>query len=141
MTECLLDTGPIVALIDSSEPEHPRVRDLLRAARGLRLVTTGAVVTETFYFVADLPNGPAAFSAFLDVSSVDIRDVFHPAALDAAVGLMAKYSDTPVDFPDATLVWLAEQTGIHRILTLDRRGFSVFRFAKNRRFDLLLDKH
>jgi predicted nucleic acid-binding protein len=44
-----------------------------------------------------------------------------------------------MDFPDATLVWIAESSGIDRILTLDRRGFSSFRFAKNRRFKLLLD--
>jgi hypothetical protein len=52
---------------------------------------------------------------------------------------MTKYADIPMDFPDATLVWTAEQTGTEKIMTLDRRGFLSFRFAKNRRFDLVLD--
>ena len=52
---------------------------------------------------------------------------------------MTKYADTPMDFPDATLVWIAEQTGTDSVLTLDRRGFSSFRFGKSRRFKLLLD--
>jgi predicted nucleic acid-binding protein len=52
---------------------------------------------------------------------------------------MTKYADTPMDFPDATLVWIAEQTGTNSVLTLDRRGFSSFRLGKNRRFKLLLD--
>jgi len=34
--------------------------------------------------------------------------------------------DTPMDFADATLVALAEQTGIHQILTLDD-DFFVYR--------------
>jgi hypothetical protein len=60
-------------------------------------------------------------------------------ALASAVGLMSKYADVPMDFPDATLVWIAESPGTDRILTLDRRGVSSFRFGKNRRFKLLLD--
>jgi uncharacterized protein len=52
---------------------------------------------------------------------------------------MNKYADVPMDFPDATLVWIAESSGTDRILTLDRRGFSSFRFGNNRRFKLLLD--
>jgi predicted nucleic acid-binding protein len=43
-----------------------------------------------------------------------------------------------MDFPDATVVWIAEQTESDKILRLDRRGFSSFRFGKNR-FKLLLD--
>ena len=139
MTRCLLDTGPLVALIDRSEPEHDRVRGCMATLEGLHLITTGAVITEAFYFLADVPEGPASLAAFLDASRTDVRDIFHPAALSAAVGLMSKYKDTPMDFPDATLICVAEETGTERVLTLDRRGFTVFRFGKNRRFRLLLD--
>jgi predicted nucleic acid-binding protein len=52
---------------------------------------------------------------------------------------MSKYADVPMDFPDASLVWIAESPGTDRILTLDRRGFSWFRFGNDRRFKLLLD--
>ena len=72
-------------------------------------------------------------------SAIEIRDVFSAAAVVAAVGLMSKYADVPMDFPDATLVWSAQQSGTDGILTLDRRGFSTFRFGTNRRFKLLLD--
>ena len=107
--------------------------------RGLRLVTTGAVVTEAFYFLSDVRDGPASLASFLDASSTQVCHVFSAEALAAAVQLMSKYADIPMDFPDATLVSIAEQTGTERILTFDRRGFSSFRFGKNRRFKLLLD--
>jgi hypothetical protein len=51
---------------------------------------------------------------------------------------MSKYSDTPMDFADATLVLLAEEVGVTEILTLDRRGFSRYRTAKGHRFRLIL---
>jgi predicted nucleic acid-binding protein len=139
MDICLFDTGPLVALLDRSEPDHERVQSFMSGMRGLRLVTTGAVVTEAFYFLSDVRDGPASLASFLDASSTEVRHVFSAEALAAAVQLMSKYADIPMDFPDATLVWIAEQTGTDRILTLDRRGFSSFRFAKNRRFKLLLD--
>jgi predicted nucleic acid-binding protein len=139
MNACLLDTGPLVALLDRSEPDHNLVRGFMAHFRGARLVTTGAVITEAFYFLSDVQNGSASLASFLDASAAEVRDVFSPEALAAAVRLMTKYADTPMDFPDATLVWIAEQIGTDNILTLDRHGFSSFRFGKSRRFKLLLD--
>ena len=141
MTACLLDTGPLVALLDQSEPDHHLVRDFLARFKGPRLLTTGAVITEAVYFLSEIENGTASLVAFLDASGADICDVFHPDALAAAVGLMSKYADAPMDFADATLVWTAAQTGTDKVLTLDRRGFSTYRFAKNRRFKLVLDEN
>jgi len=139
MDICLLDTGPLVALLDRSEPDHDRVQSFMARLRGSRLVTTGAVITEAFYFLSDVRDGPASLASFLDASATEVRDAFSAEALAAAVRLMNKYADIPMDFPDATLVWIAEFSGTDRILTLDRRGFSSFRFRKNRRFKLLLD--
>ena len=82
---------------------------------------------------------PDSLASFLDASATEVRDAFTPEGLAAAVRLMTKYADPPMDFPDATLVWIAEQTGTDSVLTLDRRGFSSFRFGKSRRFKLLLD--
>jgi len=134
-----LDTGPLVALLDRSKPDHDLVPSFMAHLRGARLITTGAVITETFYFLSDVQNGSASLASFLDASATEVRDVFSPEALATAVRLMSKYGDIPMDFPDATLVWTAEQSASNRILSLDRRGFSAFRFGKNRRFKLLLD--
>jgi len=135
----LLDTGPLVALLDRSEPDHDQVQSFMARLGGARLVTTGAVITEAFYFLSDVRDGPANLAAFLDASATDVHDAFSAEALASAVASMKKYADIPMDFPDATLVWIAESSGTDRILTLDRRGFSSFRFGKNRRFKLLLD--
>lgn len=139
MTGCLLDTGPLVTLLDCSEPEHSGVVDCMSRLQGQRLLTTGAVITEAFYFLSDLPDGPASLAAFLEGSGTEIHDAFTPTALTGATRLMAKYAGTPMDFSDATLVWLAEESGIDRVLTLDRRGFLTYRIGRSRRFKLVLD--
>ncbi len=138
MTSCLVDTGPLVALLDRSEPDHDRVHSFMADLGGARLITTGAVITEAFCFLSDVRDGPASLASFLDASATEVRDAFSPEALAAVVRLMSKHADIPMDFADATLVWIADALGTDRILTLDRRGFSSFRFGKNRRFKLLL---
>ena len=42
-----------------------------------------------------------------------------------------------MDLADASLVWLAEQTGVTRIMTLDVRDFSRYRLADGRAFEIL----
>ena len=48
--------------------------------------------------------------------------------------LMRKYLDRPMDFADASLVWVAEQTGVLEILTTDR-DFEIYRTRALRRID------
>jgi uncharacterized protein len=47
---------------------------------------------------------------------------------------MEKYKDIPMDFADATLVCLAEDTGISEIFTLDIRGFSAYCIREKKNF-------
>jgi uncharacterized protein len=115
MNACLLDTGPLVARLDHD-------LDL----RGARLLTTGAVVTEGFYFLSDVQNGPTSLAFFLDVSAMEVSDVFGSAVIAAAARLMSKYSDIPMDFLDATLVLTAEWSGTDIILTLIGESFRRF---------------
>src|SRR5437773_2712953 len=133
MNTSILDTGPLVALLDRSQATDQMVRNFMSRFRKQRLITTGAVITEAFYFLAGIRNGPATLASFLEASAIEVRDAFTPEGLAAAVRLMRKYADIPMDFPGATLVWVAEQTGTDSVITLDRRGFWSFRFGNNRR--------
>jgi predicted nucleic acid-binding protein len=57
-----------------------------------------------------------------------------PALLKRCAHLLSKYSDVPMDYADATLVAVGETLGIRDVLTLDRRGFSVYRYASRGAF-------
>lgn len=139
MKPCLLDTGPIVAMLDKSDSWHEWVVPRIGALRG-RLVTTGAVVTEAMFFMQDIKDGTARLLELLANPRIDIRDGFQPAQLRAAAALMANYSDTPMDFADATLVVLADELETDRVATLDERGFRTYRRRRNRPFTLVLQQ-
>ena len=60
--------------------------------------------------------------------------------LDVMAQLMRRYTDSPrteMDLADASLVWLASDTGVTRIMTLDVRDFSRYRLPDGRAFEIL----
>lgn len=137
MRTCLIDTGPLVAYLRRRDPEHSRVRQHLAGYRG-QLVTTSAVLTETLYFLRSLEHGPSSFSALASRSGLIRHDFSQDPELARATALMERYANVPMDYADATLLLLAEQLDVSEILTLDRRGFSVFRTPRGKALRLVL---
>ena len=132
----LLDTGPLVAYLDSTDPAHRDVDGQLSSFSG-QLHTTSAVITEAMHFVAPSPQGAALLAEFVTASRMRVHDFAQPPELRAASTLMAKYFDTPMDYADATLVLLADRLAVPDILTLDRRGFSVYTTRKRQALKIL----
>ena len=132
----LIDTGPFVAYLDRGEREHETVALIIDGFTGL-LCTTSAVITEAMHLVEGDRAGPRRLADFVHAARVQVFECAQPERLSAAVSLMEKYADTPMDFADATLVLLAEEIGTRRILTLDRRGFGVFRTRNGKRFEVV----
>jgi hypothetical protein len=134
----LLDTGPLVAYLDVGDPEHGPVAARLEAFSG-GLATTSAVITEAMHFVSAAREGPRLLAEFVATSGTEVYDLCQPAELLEAAVLMEKYSDTPMDFADATLILLAEALDVRDVLTLDRRGFSTYRTRRRRALRLVLN--
>ena len=134
-TELLLDTGAFVALVDRSETKHVDCVAILERWTG-PILTTEAVLTEALYLVgpAWLPQKTCLEfflrGAFLLVPS-------SKESLQRATALMEKYHDLPMDYADATLVALAEESETEHVFTLDRKGFSTYRLRGRKAFRLV----
>lgn len=138
MRTWIVDTGPLVAYLDASDAAHEVVARRWDAFTG-RLVTTSAVITEAMHFVGGAHRGPRELAELVTDSAMEIFDLSRAPELREAVLLMELFADTPMDFADATLLLLAEALDIHDILTLDRRGFAVYRTRDNRALRNVLD--
>lgn len=126
MKTLLLDTGPVIALMDKADPDHRRVATAWSALNpGGPLVTSAAVITEIFQYFQDADQAAERVLRFLVDARVRVENTFSPGDLQSAVFLMNRYGDTPMDFADATLVLLAERFQSGGILTLDQRGFAT----------------
>ena len=133
-----MDTGPLVAYLDANDPANSNVSRTWDRFTG-RISTTSAVITEVMHFVSSVPGGSSSLAELVVASSMEVFDLTQPPELLEAAALMERYADIPMDFADATLVLLAEAIEVYDILTLDRRGFAVFRTRKNRPLRNVLD--
>jgi hypothetical protein len=131
----LLDAGPLVALLHADDRHHRECKATLRSLDE-PLGSVWPVITEAMYLLGFSWVAQDALWEFLD------RDVVTILALDRRDlarmrELMRKYQDLPMDLADAALVRVAERERIHRIFTLDRRDFSLYRPEGMANFDIL----
>jgi predicted nucleic acid-binding protein len=131
----LLDTGAFVALLDKSEKNHERCVIFFKDLKG-KLLTTEPVLTETIYLLGPSIKAQKAVIEFILRGGATLVPQ-SMESLSSAIALMEKYKDIPMDFADATLVSLAEETGINEVFTLDRRGFSAYRIQGKKAFKIL----
>ncbi len=129
MRRALLDTGALVALLDRSDRAHQACADGLRAFAG-EIISTEAVLTEATHLLADSTQAQISALAFFIKGGALLISPSRES-LERASILMGKYRDVPMDYADATLVTLAEDTGIREVFTLDRRGFSAYRAGRS----------
>ena len=125
MRSILLDAGAFVALLDKSEKNHERCVTFFRGFRG-NLLTTEPVLTEAIYLLGPSIKAQKACIEFILKGGATLVPQ-SLESLSSAIALMEKYKNIPMDFADATIVSLAEETGIDEIFTLDIRGFSAYR--------------
>ena len=121
----ILDTGPLVALLDATDPDHERCAALMVESREQRLVPV-PVLVEVEYLVRPWPGAFSRLmtdvaSGAIQISQLDQRTVVRAGAL------VDTYGDLPLGFVDATVLALAERLGEPKVATLDHRHFSIVR--------------
>ena len=121
----IIDTGPILALLNKADPWHGRC---LEAYRGLRLplATTAGVLAEVFHLLRRQRNSLEHAWKFVLSDAVTVVRV-DDDDLPALSALMAQYSDRPMDFADATLVHVAERESTNLVFTIDHNDFETYR--------------
>lgn len=133
----IVDTGPILAAADTSDPDHATCLDLLEGDAG-PLVTTAMVVAEAAYLI-NRQLGPQAEVALYD-SIVEGTLNVEPLGTndwERIRELVDAYADFPLGGTDAGLVAIAERLVESRIATLDHRHFGAIRPAHIEAFTLL----
>ena len=131
----LIDTGAILALLDRSDRWHAPCVEAFRQLR-LPLLTSEAVLTELFHLVGETRSEMEAAWKFVRSGAV-VLGTIEDAELAQVRTLMSRYWDRPMDFADATLVYLAKRESLSAILTVDQADFTTYRIEGKRRFRVL----
>src|SRR6266545_4817384 len=119
----LVDAGPLIAMLDRSDKNHRQIKRFLEEFRG-RMLTTWPVLAEACHFLPERTQIRfLRWAAAGGWEMVELRET----ALAEIADWKEKYRDLPMDLADASLLWVAEQTGIMDILMIDLRDFSAYR--------------
>jgi predicted nucleic acid-binding protein len=133
----LVDAGPLVAILSERDERHRLCVGTLESLSGSPF-SCWPVITEAAWLLRAYPGVVSlllrrvseGIPAMLPLSSLEARPI---------ANLLKKYESMRPQLADATLVHLADRESIDTIFTLDRRDFSVYRSARNRRFRLIPD--
>ena len=123
----VLDTGPILALLDAGDPAHARSVAMVDELRE-DLVIPSCVLVEVDYWARKL-LGHASWDILVeDITSGAYRlEPLTIGDLTRASELERQYNDLDLGLVDASVIALCERLDERKVATLDRRDFSVVR--------------
>lgn len=132
----LVDSGPLIAIIDRNDDDHARCVAALANLKG-PLVATWPVITEAMHLLGRQTGwaGQNSLWKLLLRGDLLVAELDKPLC-ERSAELMAQYHDLPMDFADATLVAVAESRRQHHILTIDS-DFTVYRLYGRKAFIIL----
>lgn len=125
----LTDTGPLVALLDTDDPNHQVCLTIAQRLPAQPLLTTWPCFTEAMYLLGAV--GGYHYQQELWRLWSDGKLLLHNltnAEQARMITLMAKYYDTPMDLADASLVAVAESQQFIDVFSLDS-DFYIYRLA------------
>jgi predicted nucleic acid-binding protein len=131
----LIDSGPLIALFDSSDRYHSKALEFIKQNTS-QLITTIASITETLHLLDFNRNAQIDFLEWISRGSVEVHNIEN-SDFQRLKELTEKYRDLPMDFADSCLVLLAEKLSINTIATIDR-DFSVYRIKGRKKFKTIL---
>jgi predicted nucleic acid-binding protein len=137
MPVILVDTGALYAAADKDDDWHPRTVRFLENSMDDFLVPVTVLPEITYLLAAHLGAEAerklvqSIVNGEMSVEDLTIQD------LRRALELLRRYEDAEIGFVDATVVAIAERLKIRRILTTDRRDFSLIRPRHCKQFELL----
>lgn len=134
-TQCLLDTGPLVAYFSKRDHYHKKSIELFKKSQA-PFITCEAVLTEVAFLLEKVhPQAPQDLLEFGKKGFFNL-DFRVEENWERIQSLKRKYQKVPMSFADACLVICAEKYDTAHILTFDS-DFHVYRWGRNRNFKIL----
>lgn len=124
MNHVIVDTGPLVALLNGRDSHHAWARRILDGIQP-PLFTCDAVLSEACFLVRNLKGGP---DAILEMVANDlVKSEFRlQTEIDAVRKLMRRFASVPMSLADGCLVRMTELDRRATVLTLDG-DFRIYR--------------
>lgn len=133
----VLDTGPVLALLDADDPDHRACVDMIDEIDE-RLVLVAPTLVEIDYWIRRrlTPDVWVTFVRDVGAGSYHVEQVTTDDLVRTAE-LEATYADLDLGMVDAAVIAVCERLGEEKVATLDHRHFSVVRPRHCRSLEIL----
>lgn len=133
----LVDTGILYAMADMDDAWHESVKTFFQNTLDV-LVVPVTVLPEICYLLNNHLGRDSEKKLIASIIQGELRiEGLTNDDFRRSFQLLETYSNMNIGFVDASMVAIAERLKIHRILTTDRKHFSIIRPRHCRVFDLL----
>ena len=122
--QILLDTGPLVALLNHRDAHHDWAVDEFQR-HAAPFLTCDAVITEAMHMVGNAGLHPGRVLRLVRTGALAL-DFRTEDEVETLEGLVEQYRNVPMDFADACLVRMSELHPDSQVLTLDS-DFDIYR--------------
>lgn len=137
METLLTDSGPLIALLDSSDEHHEWASEQFSHLSS-PLATCEGAITEATHLLQDAGVKPWGVLELINRKIITVQFDLE-SNLNRVLSLMKKYADTPMDFVDACLVAMTEEKSNCKLLTLDS-DFRIYRRFERQTIPLIAPK-
>lgn len=131
----ICDTGALLEYLAAGAPDHAAFRTAIDSARA-RYVP-GLVLAEVDYFLRHERGAMGALMEDVAKGAFTYAPPSH-GTLARAMEIDRRFADQGLGLVDASIVALAEETGVVRLATRDVRHFSAVTLRGGRRFQLVV---
>jgi uncharacterized protein len=122
----LLDTGFLLAVIDADDNLHAACVAALESETNP--ILPDVVLPELAYLLLRELGYPTLIRFLRAIAAGElVQAKSTPQDLARAADLLDKYADNKVDFVDCVIVAMSERLNLTKVLTVDRRHFTIFR--------------
>ncbi|MDR9415854.1 MAG: hypothetical protein RI564_06190 [Gracilimonas sp.] len=130
----LVDTGPIVALIDRRDSKHAWASAMMDTFDA-PMVSCTAVITEAIFLLKHANNGVETLFSLIDEEIILVENPY-PKYKTNIHNFILKYQNISSSLADLSLITMLENKKAAKIFTIDS-DFLVYRDSKGKTIDLI----
>lgn len=124
MIDAILDTGPLVGVLDRDDQWHDWAAKVFAGIRQ-PAITCDAVISEACFLLREVPDARQKIFALVERAILRIEPIL-PDESPAVRTLLVRYG-ARMDYADACLVRLSELHRKHTVVTTDADDFRIYR--------------
>jgi uncharacterized protein len=117
LIRAILDTGPLVALLNRRDVHHSWAQHMFQGVVS-PVKTCESVISETCFLLRSIPRGPETVFELIEQGLIVVPFRLSEDS-DSIQKLLKKYANVPISIADACLIRMAEKDSRATILTVD----------------------